>query len=42
MSADAIRDRYDAVKVPVLDFEGWYDAFLAGGTENFAGMISCA
>ena len=26
--------------VPVLQFEGWYDAFLAGGTENFAGMVA--
>ena len=36
----SIRDRYPSVKVPVLDFEGWYDAFLAGGTENFAGMVA--
>jgi uncharacterized protein len=36
----SIRDRYTAVKVPVLDFEGWYDAFLAGGVQNFAGMIT--
>jgi putative CocE/NonD family hydrolase len=36
----SIRDRYPSVKVPVLDVEGWYDAFLAGGTENFAGMVS--
>ena len=36
----SIRDRYPAVKVPVLAFEGWYDAFLAGGVENFAGMIN--
>lgn len=35
----SVRDRYPAVKVPVLDFEGWYDAFLAGGTENFGGMV---
>jgi uncharacterized protein len=35
----SIRDRYQSVKVPVLDIEGWYDAFLAGGTENFAGMV---
>ncbi|WP_373864607.1 CocE/NonD family hydrolase [Nocardia vaccinii] len=34
----SIRDHYPDVKVPVLDFEGWYDAFLAGGTENFSGM----
>ncbi|WUD57028.1 CocE/NonD family hydrolase [Nocardia sp. NBC_00511] len=36
----SIRDRYSNVKVPVLDFEGWYDAFLAGGTENFSGMVA--
>jgi uncharacterized protein len=36
----SIRDRYPAVKVPVLHFEGWYDAFLAGGLENFAGMVA--
>ncbi|WP_231386832.1 CocE/NonD family hydrolase [Nocardia sp. BMG111209] len=35
----SIRDRYANVHVPVLDIEGWYDAFLAGGTENFAGMV---
>jgi len=36
----SIRDRYASVKVPVLDFEGWYDAFLAGGVENFTGMVA--
>jgi putative CocE/NonD family hydrolase len=36
----SIRDRYASVRVPVLDFEGWYDAFLAGGIENFAGMVA--
>jgi putative CocE/NonD family hydrolase len=36
----SIRDRYGAVRVPVLDVEGWYDAFLAGGIENFAGMAA--
>ncbi|MFG1934357.1 CocE/NonD family hydrolase [Mycobacterium sp. NPDC048908] len=36
----SIRERYPSVKVPVLDFEGWYDAFLAGGTQNFAGMAA--
>src|SRR4051794_24886400 len=36
----SIRERYPSVKLPVLDFEGWYDAFLAGGTENFAGMVT--
>jgi putative CocE/NonD family hydrolase len=36
----SIRDRYPSAKVPVLDVEGWYDAFLAGGTENFAGVVA--
>lgn len=36
----SIRDRYAAVKVPVLDIEGWYDSFLAGGIENFSGMVA--
>lgn len=36
----SIRDRYPAVKIPVLDVEGWYDAFLAGGIENFTGMAA--
>ncbi len=36
----SIRDRYPSVTVPVLDVEGWYDAFLAGGTENFTGMVA--
>ncbi|GAC1635497.1 MAG: CocE/NonD family hydrolase [Mycobacterium sp.] len=36
----SIRDRYPSVKVPVLDVEGWYDAFLAGGIENFTGMVA--
>jgi uncharacterized protein len=36
----SIRDRYPQVKVPVLDIEGWYDAFLAGGVENFSGMVA--
>jgi uncharacterized protein len=36
----SIRDRYPAVKVPVLDVEGWYDSFLAGGIENFTGVAA--
>jgi putative CocE/NonD family hydrolase len=36
----SIRDRYRQVKVPVLDVEGWYDAFLTGGVENFSGMVA--
>ncbi|WP_167479505.1 CocE/NonD family hydrolase [Nocardia arthritidis] len=35
----SIRDRYQNVKVPVLDMAGWYDVFLAGGVENFTGMV---
>ncbi len=35
----SIRDRYPNVRVPVLDVEGWYDAFLTGGIENFTGMV---
>ena len=38
----SIRDRYPSVRVPVLDIEGWYDAFLAGGIENFTGMVNSA
>jgi uncharacterized protein len=34
----SIKTRYDKVKVPILAFEGWYDAFLNGGLENFEGM----
>jgi putative CocE/NonD family hydrolase len=36
----SIRERYASVKVPVLHVEGWYDAFLAGGAENFSGMVA--
>ncbi|MFI7002097.1 CocE/NonD family hydrolase [Nocardia sp. NPDC050175] len=35
----SVRERYQNVKVPVLDMEGWYDAFLSGGIENFTGMV---
>lgn len=38
----SIRDRYPSIRVPVLDVEGWYDAFLAGGIENFTGMVDSA
>ncbi|MBV9290344.1 MAG: CocE/NonD family hydrolase [Hyphomicrobiales bacterium] len=34
----SIRTRYDKIKVPALNFGGWYDIFLAGGVENFTGM----
>jgi uncharacterized protein len=33
-----IRQRWDQVTVPALNFEGWYDIFIKGGIENFAGM----
>lgn len=36
----AIAGHYDAVKVPVLAFEGWYDSFLTGALNNFTGMIA--
>lgn len=31
---------YAKITIPVLDIEGWYDAFLAGGIRNFTGMAS--
>ncbi|NJC66061.1 CocE/NonD family hydrolase [Planosporangium flavigriseum] len=34
----APKERYDKVKVPVLNIAGWYDSFLTGGIENFTGM----
>jgi len=34
----SIEARYDKVAVPVLAFEGWYDAFLNGGLRNFNGV----
>ena len=36
----APRQYYSKITIPVLDFEGWYDAFLAGGVDNFTGMVS--
>ncbi len=36
----SIRDRYRAVRVPVLHFAGWYDAFVAGALQNFSGMVT--
>jgi uncharacterized protein len=35
----SIEKDYTRVQVPVLAFEGWYDAFLNGGLRNFAGMV---
>jgi putative CocE/NonD family hydrolase len=33
-----IQTRYDKVAVPVLAFEGWYDAFVNGALRNFNGV----
>lgn len=34
----APNQHYAQMNLPVLNFEGWYDAFLHGGLENFTGM----
>jgi putative CocE/NonD family hydrolase len=34
----SIRTRYQDIQVPALNFAGWYDVFMKGGTENFMGM----
>jgi len=34
----SIRRRYDRIKVPALNFDGWYDVFNNGAIENFTGM----
>jgi uncharacterized protein len=31
---------YPKINIPVLDFDGWYDGFLAGGINNFTGMVA--
>jgi putative CocE/NonD family hydrolase len=36
----APQQHYAKIAIPVLHFEGWYDAFLAGGLRNFTGMVS--
>lgn len=36
----APQQHYSQIAIPVLHIEGWYDAFLAGGIHNFAGMVS--
>jgi uncharacterized protein len=36
----SIRRRYGQVTVPSLNFDGWYDIFVKGALENFAGMRS--
>jgi putative CocE/NonD family hydrolase len=34
----SIRSRYGQVKVPTLNFDGWYDIFVKGALENYQGM----
>jgi len=36
--AFSIETRYDKVGVPVLAFDGWYDAFINGALRNFNGV----
>ena len=36
--AFSIADRWDKVAVPVLAFDGWYDAFIEGALRNFNGV----
>jgi len=36
--AFSIQTRYDKVAVPVLAFDGWYDAFVEGALRNFNGV----
>jgi putative CocE/NonD family hydrolase len=36
--AFSIEPRWNKVAVPVLAFDGWYDAFLAGALRNFNGV----
>ena len=38
----APNQHYPRIDLPVLNFEGWYDAFLRGGLENFTGMSRSA
>lgn len=33
-----VADRYDEIDVPSLTIAGWYDVFLQGSLDNFAGM----
>lgn len=39
-TAYAPENHYSQIGIPVLDVEGWYDAFLDGGLHNFTGMVS--
>jgi putative CocE/NonD family hydrolase len=34
----SIRNRWSQITVPALNFDGWYDIFVNGAIENFAGM----
>jgi uncharacterized protein len=34
----SIRERWEDVTVPALNFDGWYDIFINGALENFNGM----
>lgn len=34
----SLRSRYSQITVPALNFDGWYDIFIDGALENFAGM----
>jgi hypothetical protein len=34
----SIRTRYEKVRVPALNFSGWFDVFMNGAIENFTGM----
>lgn len=38
----APQEYYSKLGIPVSNFEGWYDAFLAGGIKNFSGMSTNA
>jgi len=38
--AFSIQTRYDKVAVPVLAFDGWYDAFIDGALRNFTGVTA--
>ncbi|HEY0574515.1 MAG TPA: CocE/NonD family hydrolase [Pseudonocardia sp.] len=38
----APRRFYPKISIPVLNMEGWYDGFLAGGVQNFTGMVASA
>jgi putative CocE/NonD family hydrolase len=34
----SIKRRWSQIVVPALNFDGWYDIFVAGAVENFVGM----